>query len=76
MVVIQDLVPNTLSSVSVLQSAAGFRIRHTVNDQQVIVTNNHVIDGAINETVTFADGNSYPAKVLGQTHKQTSQSYP
>jgi S1-C subfamily serine protease len=31
----------------------------------VIVTNNHVIQDAINETVTFADGDSYPAKVLG-----------
>ena len=30
----------------------------------VIVTNNHVIDNAINETVTFADGSAYQAKVL------------
>ena len=45
------------------QQGSGFIT--TVNNQQVIVTNNHVIQGAINETVTFADGNSYPAKVLG-----------
>jgi S1-C subfamily serine protease len=31
----------------------------------VIVTNNHVVQDAINVTVTFADGDSYPAKVLG-----------
>jgi S1-C subfamily serine protease len=36
-----------------------------VDNQLVIVTNNHVVQNAINETVTFADGDSYPAKVLG-----------
>jgi len=33
--------------------------------QMVIVTNHHVVNDAINITVTFADGNSYPAHVLG-----------
>lgn len=33
--------------------------------QMVIITNYHVVNGAINITVTFYNGNSYPAKVLG-----------
>jgi len=36
-----------------------------VRGQQVIVTNNHVINACINITVTFADGSSYVATVLG-----------
>jgi S1-C subfamily serine protease len=66
-VVIQDLVPaynlfGQLAGYS-LQQGSGFIA--SVNDQLVIVTNNHVIQDAINVTVTFADGSSYPAKVLG-----------
>lgn len=30
-----------------------------------VVTNNHVVDGVTNITVTFSDGNSYPASVKG-----------
>ncbi|MGA3015443.1 MAG: trypsin-like peptidase domain-containing protein, partial [Bacteroidales bacterium] len=65
-VVIQDLVPEysffgTLGYSQ--QQGSGFIA--TVNNQQVVVTNNHVIQDAINETVTFSDGNSFPAKVLG-----------
>jgi len=33
--------------------------------QMVIITNNHVIEAATSITVTFADGNTYDAKVLG-----------
>jgi S1-C subfamily serine protease len=66
-VIIQDLVPEYsifggLAGYS-LQQGSGFITQ--VNGQQVIVTNNHVIDNAINETVTFPDGTAYPAKVLG-----------
>ena len=66
-VVIQDLVPvynifGTLVGYT-LQQGSGFIT--SVNNQVVIVTNNHVIQDAINETVTFADGDTYPAKVLG-----------
>jgi S1-C subfamily serine protease len=64
-VVIQDLAPQTsfFGTVYSLQQGSGFIA--SVDNQLVIVTNNHVIDNAINETVTFANGNSYPAKVLG-----------
>jgi S1-C subfamily serine protease len=66
-VVIQDIVPQynffgNLAGYSI-QQGSGFIT--TVNSQLVIVTNNHVIQDAINETVTFADGDSYAAKVLG-----------
>jgi len=66
-IVIQDLVPQysmfgTLVGYSI-QQGSGFVTE--VNDQLVLVTNNHVIKDAINETVTFANGDSYPAKVLG-----------
>ena len=33
--------------------------------QNVIVTNYHVVDGAVNNTVTFANGNAYTATALG-----------
>jgi S1-C subfamily serine protease len=66
-VVTQDLVPvynifGTLVGYT-LQQGSGFVT--AVNNQLYIVTNNHVIADAINVTVTFSDGNSYPAKVLG-----------
>jgi S1-C subfamily serine protease len=66
-VVIQDLVPQ----YTIFGRQAGYSLQQgsgfvtTVDNQQVIVTNNHVIEGAINETVTFSDGTSYPATVLG-----------
>jgi S1-C subfamily serine protease len=65
-VVIQDLVPTQTffrGTAYSLQQGSGFITE--VNGQLVIVTNNHVIANAINETVTFANGDTYPAKVLG-----------
>jgi S1-C subfamily serine protease len=66
-VIVQDLVPvyNFFGNLAGYSQQQGSGFVATVNSQQVIVTNNHVIQDAINETVTFADGNSYPAKVLG-----------
>ncbi|MGZ4850784.1 MAG: S1C family serine protease, partial [Candidatus Bathyarchaeia archaeon] len=66
-VVIQDLVPaynffGQLAGYS-LQQGSGFIV--SANNQLVIVTNNHVVQNAVNETVTLASGDSYPAKVLG-----------
>jgi S1-C subfamily serine protease len=41
----------------------GFTI--TFNSADYIITNFHVIDGLINATVTFADGNAYRAQIVG-----------
>ena len=65
-VVIQDLVPTQTffrGTAYSLQQGSGFITE--VNGQLIIVTNNHVISDAINATVTFANGDTYPAKVLG-----------
>jgi S1-C subfamily serine protease len=69
--IIQDLVPEygmfgNLVGYSI-QQGSGFITK--VNNQLVVVTNNHVIEDAINETVTFADGDSYSATVLGSDAK-------
>ena len=69
-VVIQDLVAGYAmfgARVYTLQQGSGFVAE--VNNQLIVITNNHVIEGAINITVTFVDGNSYPAIVLGQDAK-------
>jgi serine protease Do len=56
------------------------------NGDMVIVTNNHVIEGATTITVTFADGNNYTATILGadsstdiailKTNAPTSEYHP
>lgn len=66
-VIIQDLAPQNsffgnLMSYS-QQQGSGFVT--LVDNKPVIITNNHVVAGAINHTVTFANGDTYPAKVLG-----------
>ena len=38
---------------------------YNYNGKMIVITNNHVIDGTVNDTVTFANGNSYTATVLG-----------
>jgi S1-C subfamily serine protease len=38
---------------------------YNYNGQMVIITNNHVVNNAVNITVTFINGNTYPATVLG-----------
>jgi S1-C subfamily serine protease len=42
---------------------SGFVILYS--GQYYIVTNNHVVDGVSNMTVTFSDGDAYPLKVVG-----------
>jgi Trypsin-like serine proteases, typically periplasmic, contain C-terminal PDZ domain len=69
-VVIQDIVVGyTIFGQQAYSSQQGSGFVTVVNNQKVVVTNNHVIDGAINITVTFADGNSYVATVLGHDAK-------
>ncbi|HVP23913.1 MAG TPA: trypsin-like peptidase domain-containing protein [Conexivisphaerales archaeon] len=43
----------------------GSGFAYSVGGQSVIVTNFHVIDGATGISVTFSDGNAYPATVIG-----------
>jgi S1-C subfamily serine protease len=65
-VVIQDLSPQYMFGRLVgytLQQGSGFITE--VDSQLVVVTNNHVVENAINYTVTFANGESYSAEVLG-----------
>jgi S1-C subfamily serine protease len=38
---------------------------YNYNGQMIVVTNNHVVQGTINNTVTFANGDTYSASVLG-----------
>ncbi len=66
-VVITDLVPQ-YSFFGYLagygqQQGSGFVT--LVNNEPVIVTNNHVTANSINITVTFASGDSYPATLMG-----------
>ena len=69
-VVVQDLEPGFTffgQRVYTLQQGSGFVTE--VNNEKVIITNNHVIAGTINVTVTFADGTCLPATVSGQDDK-------
>lgn len=69
-VVIQDIVAGyTMFGQKAYSSQQGSGFVTVVNGEKVVVTNNHVIEGAINITVTFADGNSYVASVLGHDAK-------
>ena len=45
------------------------------DNQGHIITNFHVIDGANNADVTFTDGNTYSAKVIGKDHLFRSYVY-
>jgi len=67
-VVIQGLVPQYSMFFNQLvgygtQQGSGFVT--LINNQPVVVTNNHVVLNAINVTVTFANGDSYSAKEVG-----------
>jgi S1-C subfamily serine protease len=45
--------------------AQGSGFVYNFTGQIVVITNYHVVDSAINITVTFSNGNAYPATVLG-----------
>jgi S1-C subfamily serine protease len=66
-VIIQDLVPqyNFFGSLIGYAQQQGSGFVMLVNNQSVIVTNNHVVENAINATVTLANGDSYPVTHLG-----------
>ena len=65
-VVIQDVVnAYTMFGQKAYSAQQGSGFVTVINNQKVVVTNDHVVTGAINVTVTFADGNSYEATILG-----------
>jgi len=51
-----------LSSIESVQGS-GFVVDY--QNSSYVVTNNHVVAGTSNVTVTFSDGDSYPAWVIG-----------
>jgi S1-C subfamily serine protease len=38
---------------------------YSLDGRMIIITNDHVVDGTVNNTVTFANGDTYSASVLG-----------
>ncbi len=58
-----ELVSDSTQSGVETVLGSGFAISYL--NQYYIVTNNHVVDGVSNMTVTFSDGDSYPLKVVG-----------
>jgi len=65
-VVVQDFQPeNSIFGQIMYAQVQGSGFVYNLNGQDVIITNFHVVDNAVNVTVTFQDGNSYSAKVLG-----------
>ncbi len=66
-VIITDLVPqyNIFGYLIGYGQQQGSGFITLVNNEPVIVTNNHVTANSMNITVTFANGDSYPATLLG-----------
>src|SRR5208283_4802813 len=64
-VVITDLLPVTSFFTTGYDELQGSGFIASVDNQLVIVTNDHVVQGTINITVSFADGDSYTARLLG-----------
>jgi S1-C subfamily serine protease len=60
------IVQNTFfGQVTSVESVQGSGFVVTYQNSSYIVTNDHVVNGVTNITVTFSDGNSYPASVKG-----------
>ena len=65
-VVVEDFQPETsIFGQTDYSQVQGSGFTYDLNSQDIIVTNYHVVDGGVNITVTFQDGNTYTAKVLG-----------
>jgi len=64
-VVIEDFQTQNEFGISYYSQVQGSGFTYELHGQDVIITNFHVVDGGINITVTFQDGNTYTAKVLG-----------
>jgi len=65
-VVIQGVIAQTtIFGLLYREQVQGSGFVYDYEGQMVIITNFHVVDDAINITVTFRDGNAYAATVLG-----------
>ena len=63
-----DVVTNVatlLGTQSEVSTVLGSGIVTSYLNSMYIITNYHVVNGVSNITVTFSDGNAYPAKVIG-----------
>jgi S1-C subfamily serine protease len=73
-VIIQDLVPARTffgGTVYSMQQGSGFITK--VNNQLVVVTNNHVVSGSINQPSRWQTATPTPQQFWAQTPKLTSQ---
>ena len=64
-VTIQGVVQDSSSPNGTLNSILGTGFVITYAGSYYIVTNFHVMNGLLNSTVTFSNGDSYPAKLVG-----------
>lgn len=64
-VLIQDLVPTQIFFIQGYSQQQGSGFIASADSRLVIVTNDHVIQDAVNITVTLSDGSTYPAAVIG-----------
>ena len=55
----------TVRGASLNSSVLGTGFVVTYNQAYYIVTNYHMVNGYVNSTVTFSDGDEYPAQVVG-----------
>jgi S1-C subfamily serine protease len=69
-IIIQSLLRNTDSFGRVYYTQVqGSGFVYSYSGSNVILTNNHVVNGAINITVTFTTGNSYSATLRGSSQQ-------
>ena len=63
--VVRDLTVNTYPN-GTLSTILGTGFVITYNGSYYIVTNYHVVDGMLDSTVTFSNGDAFPARVVGK----------
>ncbi len=65
-VVVEDFQPTTtIFNQPTYEQVLGSGFTYDLNGQDIIITNDHVVNTGVNITVTFQDGNTYTATVLG-----------
>jgi S1-C subfamily serine protease len=64
-VIVEGLTASTMFGQTSYSEIQGSGFVYNYSGQMVIITNNHVVDNVVNITVTFINGNAYPAELLG-----------